>query len=51
MLFELAFQLFDKPRNERPLLSQCGNDVRIGHPDMVGWRMARLNQVVVALAT
>jgi hypothetical protein len=32
------------------LLFQCGNDVWIGHPHMVGWRLAVLNAVLVPLA-
>jgi hypothetical protein len=33
------------------LLSQCRNDMWIGHPHMVGWRLSALNVLVVALAT
>jgi len=31
VLFQLAFQLFDEPGDKRSLLSQCGNDMWIGH--------------------
>ena len=47
MLFQLTFELFDKPRDQGALLTQCGNDVCIGHPHMVGCRLVALNTVVV----
>jgi hypothetical protein len=50
VLFELAFKLFDQPGNERPLLSEGGNDMWVGHPHMVGWPLAVLNAVVVPFA-
>jgi hypothetical protein len=50
MLFQLTFELFDKPRDQGALLTQCGNDVCIGHPHMVGCRLVALNTVVVPFA-
>jgi hypothetical protein len=50
VLLQLAFKLFYQPSDERPFLSRCGDDMWIGHPDMVGWRLAALNMLVVALA-
>jgi hypothetical protein len=45
MRFAAAIQL---ARQFGALLSQGGNDVWIGHPHMVGWRLASLNDDLVA---
>ena len=45
-----TFQLLDEPSDQSALLSQGGNDMWIGHPHMVGCRLAALNAVVVPFA-
>ena len=51
MLGKLAFEAVDKPSDLGSLRPKRGNNMRVCHPDMVGWRQADLNADVVALAT
>ena len=46
----LRSSFFDEPGDQGALLAQSRNDRWIGHPHMVGFRLSRLNAVVVALA-
>jgi hypothetical protein len=51
VLVKLAFQPVDAPGDLGALLAERINNMGIGHPDMVGWRLAELNADVVAVAT
>jgi hypothetical protein len=50
VLFQFAFQLFNEPGDKRSLLTEGGNDMWIGHPHMVEWRLPVLNADVVPSA-